>query len=711
MFDEIKFLYFSNFKKFTTQFFEEFAQHNHNNVFVHTFLKLRFYNDDIYEDDLFIIKRNPILYILYCLQEKIKFMTYYLKLKIEGLLIKAQADDAININKHSYSEYFFLDSFIAYSKNFCLAIIEMNEQLEILNFMVNDIFRFITSNMSIDLQDNEIPDFSIYRMMIYIWNKNIAVPLKAKLISSSAKICENYLYNSFANFTNVQESESLVQNRHHEERSTNSPNSAASYYSIFTKKSIAENSDDSLFLSKDIKSPSSNLFDINFRNDFKALCNDLGYKDDHNHSVKNFQVNLLSNSEYLLLNIFSIIISSDICENNVYNISSLNFRVSEAYAQLEDALLEVIEKFIKDKVLCEEGVTMNSKSNLISDILVFFSENTFFTEKLFTRTVYRIKNKVSNMIYPSSENYLMLDINNYFTYNKNLLLANYNKKLADSFSQENKKLSCNSKGFFAYIDLFGFNFENLFQTLVDNMKQKYFTNQSHKNHAYIESRFIKLKEFNSRLENQSKIIYEKSFTLVNNIINSNLLIKQELLDMFLKYFENFTAQDSEAQLDQYLLNYCSYVVFCFYQNLKFNKNFKLIEDVINFYVSTIDMSEEHKAYIMKLQTKNFSFNRYIENAKTNKNCPIKTCFEAYSFFNDFYLAESIGISSANFKFASSNIESQSRFDFILKDDYLAFDNIKIKEKSSDCRLSVASTLVSEDLNMHENQDILMEIEN
>jgi hypothetical protein len=98
-------------------------------------------------------------HILSLLNSIILTLTYFCKLSLNY------------INKYQNKESLFLDSYIKRYKAYVEAAISLNENLENLNVIVNYLYQTLYS----DYPSN--PKFSIYRLMIIIWHREVTSPL------------------------------------------------------------------------------------------------------------------------------------------------------------------------------------------------------------------------------------------------------------------------------------------------------------------------------------------------------------------------------------------------------------------------------------------------------------------------------------------------------------------------------------------------------
>lgn len=119
-------------------------------------------------------------HILCLLNSIILSLTYFCKLSINYM------------NKYQNKEYLYLDCYIKRYKAYVEAAISLNENLENLNVLVNYIYQILYS----DYPTN--PKFSIYRLMIIIWHREVTTPLcdlkqKNNILSIVLRIFKSYM--------------------------------------------------------------------------------------------------------------------------------------------------------------------------------------------------------------------------------------------------------------------------------------------------------------------------------------------------------------------------------------------------------------------------------------------------------------------------------------------------------------------------------------
>jgi hypothetical protein len=123
-------------------------------------------------EDYQIKNSNHILCLLHSI---VLTMVHFCKLSFQYII------------KYQNDEKFFLDSFIKRYQSYVEAAIYINENLENINVVVNYLYETLFK----DYPNN--PKFSIYRLMIIIWHREVTTPLtdlknKNNLISLTLKM-------------------------------------------------------------------------------------------------------------------------------------------------------------------------------------------------------------------------------------------------------------------------------------------------------------------------------------------------------------------------------------------------------------------------------------------------------------------------------------------------------------------------------------------
>ena len=285
------------------------------------------YFKEIYKERIGNKKGNPLITLLITLYLSISFFCMFQYLEI--------------INCKNY-DFLLLDNFIKRYKSFVDGAININNNLENLNVIINLIYEeLFNGSKSIE------PKFSIYRLMLILYNRIIINPLSDEtqnknIIKITSNIYDIYLKEELRKIEYCNKNKSDFNN------------------SLSTTKSSSFGNYEDLI---------NNLYsftDINEIENFDA----------------DFQI------IQFLENIPSILIDSICDEYSVFYINSTNFPIYGNYKKLQDSLIKITNN------------NFNKFPNLICNnkILDFINENEFINEKLINITKINICKSIYKQI-------------------------------------------------------------------------------------------------------------------------------------------------------------------------------------------------------------------------------------------------------------------------------------------------------------------------
>jgi len=573
--------------------------------FFKTFLKLRFYEfSNLDYSDLEIIGKNPILYAVLLVFEKFNFQIDLIQIKLHKLISIKNLKYSESYYDNIHIHYFILDEFINCSKIFFNAAIEIDNILQFINELMNQIFNnleFFSNEENVEYSNLPVPEFSIYRITVYLWNKNIISVLKSELINSLGIVFNEYLktyYNK--NIMNINEANfkvntnlfsNIFQNRNYNSNNQN----------LINKNEILKDNDLNKLI-KNLQNQQENFFEI-------------------------FNDNIINNSEYLIKNIFSFLLDLDVTASNVLSINRLDFNVSGIYSEAENEVNKIINNFILEKI---KFYLATANENLIYNLFDAFKNNNFLNDNFILRTTHKISEQISKIFCSFYEIKISDELKIFLDYN----IKNINDKictaLKDNYYQEN----------------------NLFESLdkIDslifrNLHQKY---QNHFNlqNDFNEDYFIK-DDLSGNLENQNILNFLKTQSL------SLLRILFEYTKSHLKEFhyelivEKIKCSNFPEECfiinKEHLLNIISeFSLTDFLLNINSNKYFMQIEKILDYLIASQTTNIRNSAYINKKSEKNYDFN-ILENDNLNLDTyPVLKLLNSFNYSNDFYLARNLG---------------------------------------------------------------------
>ena len=279
------------------------------------------YFNEIYQKRIKNKEGNPLITLLLILYLSLTFFCMFTYLEI--------------INSKN-SDFLLLDNFIKRYKSFVDGSIYINNSLENLNVIINLIYeKLFNGSESIE------PKFSIYRLMLILYNRLIINPLtdetqNKNIISITSNIYDIYL----------KEELRKIDLENNKIQLNNSINQIL-YNSISSTNDISYSNYENLI---------NNLYSLSDLNDFENFDAD-------------FQI------IQFLENIPSIFLDSICDEYSVFYINSSNFPICDNYKKLQDSFIQVtINNFNKFNLIC------NYK---FIDLL---KENEFINEKIINIT-------------------------------------------------------------------------------------------------------------------------------------------------------------------------------------------------------------------------------------------------------------------------------------------------------------------------------------
>lgn len=598
---EYNFPLFENLEKYTLQYLKEInsVKFQEKNDFINTFLKIRFYHTKFEKNEISIIQQFPIFFTIICLRDKFDHLTKLMLFKIQKFIsMKSE-------NNEKQIHYLFLDEFICNVKIFFNAALEIEKSIEKINEIINMIqnnLNFI-SNEENSFIKNELTEFSIYRMLIYIWNKNVIFPIKDQLINSLGIVMKQYLINSFEK----QESKEFIGNFISQVEKIS--NEKLSLSNLFYKK-ISPNND---FFNKNFKATIEKIEPFDCNNGF------IDFKQKQSFDVlKNFEEEMVINSEYFIENTLFSLLNLDISETNFLFLNKLDFSVSEIYNQAENELINKIKNFLTNKL------NENMDINKIEDIFNFFNQQELLNKKLILRTSFKINNAIAKDLCSFLENKLVNDLELFFVKNIKSLYENY-------FSRINQG---SENSFFFKIN------ENIFKRLEEKYIEKYdkkYANEQEKNQKEIISNF---------LNNEGICLMNILFYNIKNFLNRKDVIesqKKANKDSFISDYKHYIVKK------EILNNFIEYILYNFLLNLNTNKNFIIIEKIIDSLLTAQKIDYFNFNYIEKCGKKNIDIE--ILNIKNfdNDTNPINKILSSFNVNNDYYLAEFCGLRAENLK--------------------------------------------------------------
>ena len=221
---------------------------------------------EIYTSRIINKEGNPLITLLITLYLTISFFCVFTYLEI------------VNFKN---SDFLLLDNFIKRYKSFVDGAIYINNNLENLNVLINLLYeKFLNGSKSLE------PKFSIYRLMIILYNRIVINPLSENIIKTTSNIYDIYLKEELRKIDN--------------ENQIN--------YSLSSTKD----------------------------NSYEDLVNNLNnLNDDNTCENVDYQIN------QFLENIPLIFVDSICDEYSVFYINSTNFPIYGNYKKLQDSLIKI----------------------------------------------------------------------------------------------------------------------------------------------------------------------------------------------------------------------------------------------------------------------------------------------------------------------------------------------------------------------------------
>ena len=307
--------------------FYNLTQNQMNNKCINFEQNFSEYFNEIYRDRIINKQGNPLITLLITLYLSISFFCMFQYLEI--------------INCKNY-DFLLLDNFIKRYKSFVDGAININNNLENLNVIINLIYEeLFNGSKSFE------PKFSIYRLMLILYNRLIINPLTDETQNKNIIKITSHLYDIYLK-------EELRKIEYYNKNKSDFNNSLST-----TKTSSFGNYEDLI----------NNLYsftDINEIENFDA----------------DFQI------IQFLENIPSILIDGICDEYSVFYINSTNFPIYGNYKKLQDSLIKITNN------------NFNKFPNLICNnkILDFINENEFINEKLINITKINICKSIYKQI-------------------------------------------------------------------------------------------------------------------------------------------------------------------------------------------------------------------------------------------------------------------------------------------------------------------------
>ena len=515
---------------------------------------------------------NPFFFIILCLKEKIIFYIKLIFLNLENY--GQNLSTASENGEKKYLDYFFINEYINYSKIFFNSAIDINNQLEEINILINKIYRQISNkyDFSDKINSENIPEFSFYRMLIYLWNEHVLFPLKEKLTFSMGKILENYLIKDFHKFKNSDKKVEILISKN---------NQSEILSDLFYKKKSLEN---------------KNILPFSTQNmiDFRIKV-----------AYDKFESNLISNSEYLIENLMSLFSNLDTDENTVIYMNSTEFKISEIYSNAENIILNKIQLFIhKSKNFIH--------SDKLYEIFEYFTNNFLLKNKLIIRTNDKINNLYLEILFTKYESLIIEDLNTFYKNNIKNIFISFNNKFKIIFN-------CNKND----NDMFYYDFKNLFQIITENL-----INGTSRNIELV-------KVLDYQINNLLKKLYFFIIEKINNQNFINSLDFKKLFTDLTNYhlINNYSVEN--INIEKIMSNFCEFIFYCFCENMNKNKNFNKIIEILVTYKYETNRSLQNDLHLSKIKFKNYEIYDLINKNKLINLDSLQKFYNSYSSIDDY----------------------------------------------------------------------------
>jgi hypothetical protein len=279
--------------------------------------------------DLETMETDPLVYILHLISQK---FTLFCQMTFSYLI-----EESLKENQSHYA-----NEYIKRYKAYVDAAININEQLENLNVLVNTLYEDMFPGMPCN------PKFSIYRLMINMWNQEVL----SKLINSEDErcnlisICSNY----FRQYIRKE-----IKNS---QRPGDDYMNFGDYYDNSNRTSCSSNS--------------SILSEVNFK---KSPLQDEA-------PFSKLQDNSFS-ERYFIEQLSSCIVDMDCNEYSVFYINHSGMKVSENYMKMEQSFVEILNEETENM-----GITYIDK--MLENCDRSRTGDTFFGIRLLNRTYFSL---------------------------------------------------------------------------------------------------------------------------------------------------------------------------------------------------------------------------------------------------------------------------------------------------------------------------------
>lgn len=317
--------------------------------------KLRWYSCE----DKFIFREesensvNPIIFILKTIIGKIiifcRITLNYIK-KYEfnekfyenfglNFLVSSGSSGDKGLNGHmtgslpnqNTSDQLFLSEYLKRYKSFFDAAIHINEEMENLNVLVNYLYENSFQHYP------STPKFSIYRLMVVIWNREVLHPLlksenqNSNLYAKLEKLYRQYLNNVIHRGVEREVSSMSPQ------RAKNSQNAFSSFKNPFSSSLV-----------NSFSSFSNSFMELNSKSDTSRLSNSSdSYDNSYEFSQNDDFLPSDFNTKHFIEQISASILDSDCNEFSTFYVNYTQMKTSKYYSTLEEIFYNTLEDVVR----------------------------------------------------------------------------------------------------------------------------------------------------------------------------------------------------------------------------------------------------------------------------------------------------------------------------------------------------------------------------